>query len=191
MQIRLQNISRHKGLTIIETLVAVTILMIAIAGPLVVASKGLFSATISKNQLIASYLGSESMEAVKNIRDNNMDVDGETNWLNGSFGDLTACRNSQPCDVSILDGSGGIPSIIPCASGSPKVCSLYYDGNRYSHVASASFSPFARRFYIHDPTNNGDCINDEECAVTVDVYWYESSTLYSIRLTSEITSNIR
>ena len=53
-RITIHTASSQKGFTIIETLIAITVLMIAVAGPLSVASKGLLSAQISKDQMIAS-----------------------------------------------------------------------------------------------------------------------------------------
>ena len=46
--------ARSSGFTLIETLVAIAILMIAIAGPLTVAEKGLTATYYSRNQLIGS-----------------------------------------------------------------------------------------------------------------------------------------
>ncbi|MCX6715954.1 MAG: prepilin-type N-terminal cleavage/methylation domain-containing protein, partial [Candidatus Taylorbacteria bacterium] len=110
--------AEKRGFTIVETLVAITILMIAIAGPLVVASKSLFSSNLSKNQMVASYLAQESMEVVKNIRDNNLYL-GQ-NWLQNGAGSLSSCTKSNPCDASAIDGSGQggqYSSIVTCAGG--------------------------------------------------------------------------
>jgi len=58
------------GFTLIETLVAIAILMIAIAGPLTVANQALTSALGSRNAMIATYLAQDGMESLKNIKDN-------------------------------------------------------------------------------------------------------------------------
>ena len=60
------NHSKKAGFTIIETLVAIAILMIAISGPLVVATKSLTAATRAKNQSVASFLAQEGMELIRN-----------------------------------------------------------------------------------------------------------------------------
>ncbi len=168
-----------KGFTIVETLVAITVLMIAIAGPLVVASKGLFGASIAKNQMVASYLAQESMEVVKNTRDNNLYAG--SSWLTG----LSACTKSSPCDASAINS----PSIAGC-SGGP--CRIYAEANGYGHtVGSNQASPFTRNFYLHDPLNTNNCASSEECGVTVEVYWNEGGIPYSVIMTSELTSTLR
>ena len=68
--------TKNTGFTLVETLVAIAILMIAIAGPLTVAEKGLSAAIYARDKLIGSYLAQDGMEAIKNIVD--------TNELNGN-----------------------------------------------------------------------------------------------------------
>ncbi|MEK7184741.1 MAG: prepilin-type N-terminal cleavage/methylation domain-containing protein [Patescibacteria group bacterium] len=57
---------QNGGFTIIETLVAITILMISIAGPLTIAQKGLTASIYARDQITASYLSQELMEKIKN-----------------------------------------------------------------------------------------------------------------------------
>jgi len=59
-----------KGFTLIETLVAVSILSIAIAGSLFAANSTLVAASIARDKMIASYLAQESIERVRWVRDN-------------------------------------------------------------------------------------------------------------------------
>jgi prepilin-type N-terminal cleavage/methylation domain-containing protein len=63
-------INKNQGFTIIETLVAVAILMISIAGPLTIAQKALSASLYAKDQVIASYLAQQEMEYIKNLKDN-------------------------------------------------------------------------------------------------------------------------
>lgn len=178
------NRTNETGFTIIETLVAVTVLMIAVAGPLVVAGKGLIGAEIGKNQLIASYLAQESMEVLKNIRDNN--VDDEIDWLT----DLTTCNYTAKCDASSI-GFGLGPSVkTDCGAG---YCRLYLDSSvGYINTnTGAPASKFQRAFYLHDAGTTNQCSSVSECTVTVIVQWDESSTSYSVDLTSIITASLR
>src|ERR1035437_7381734 len=78
------GLSNSSGFTLVETLVAIAILMIAIAGPLTVAEKGLSASIYARDQLMASYLAQDAMESIKNIVDSN-ELDkangGTTDWL--------------------------------------------------------------------------------------------------------------
>lgn len=64
------NYNKNRAFTLIETLVAITILMIAIAGPLTVASKGFTSALDAKNQSVAINLAQEGLEYISFVKDN-------------------------------------------------------------------------------------------------------------------------
>lgn len=83
-----KKVSRKKsGFTLIEALIAISILMIALASPLTLAQKGIAAAELSKDQMTASFLAQDGIEAVKNIRDQtavSAPSDGSvTNWLSG------------------------------------------------------------------------------------------------------------
>ena len=73
----------NNGFTIIETLVAIAILMIAITGPLVVSNKSLTAALYAKDQTTATYIGQKSIEWIRNKKDNNIALLGSENWFNG------------------------------------------------------------------------------------------------------------
>src|ERR1035437_8020416 len=91
------------GFTLVETLVAIAILMIAIAGPLTVAEKGLSAAIYARDKLIGSYLAQDGMEAIKNIVDTNQIYIGRTansdvsdQWITGNIGDLFTYCSYNP-----------------------------------------------------------------------------------------------
>ncbi|MFA5987508.1 MAG: hypothetical protein WC797_02560 [Candidatus Paceibacterota bacterium] len=91
------NGKRNRGLTLIETLTALTLLMMSIAGPLVLAARSLTFATFAKNEIAAFYLAQEGVEMVRNVRDKNL-KNGEP-W-NSYFG---GCKDSdnKRCVVDI------------------------------------------------------------------------------------------
>lgn len=60
-----------KGFTLIEALVAVTILTIAVVGPLYTASRAIVAAQSARDQLTASYLAQEGIEYARAVRDDN------------------------------------------------------------------------------------------------------------------------
>ena len=60
-----------KAFTLVETLVAISIIMIAIAGPFQVIEHALASAQISRDELIGNSLAQEGVEYVRSVRDGN------------------------------------------------------------------------------------------------------------------------
>lgn len=64
------NFKNNKGFTIIETLVAVTILMISIVGPLTIAQKSLMASIYARDQVTASFLAQDIIEKIKNDKSN-------------------------------------------------------------------------------------------------------------------------
>ena len=64
--------SRGRGFTLIETLVAITILLVAIVGPMSAIGTSLSQMSISRDQIIAINLAQEGIEAIRQERDSKM-----------------------------------------------------------------------------------------------------------------------
>jgi prepilin-type N-terminal cleavage/methylation domain-containing protein len=75
------------GFTLIESLVAITILVTAILGPMTIAATGISSAIYARDQETAFFLAQEGLEYVRNVRDSN--VHAGTDWLSG----LSTCAS--------------------------------------------------------------------------------------------------
>ncbi len=98
-----------KGFTLIETFVAVTILLIAILGPMSLFSKAIRDGIYARNQVTAFYLAQEGLELAINVV--------KTNKLSGTYWlqDLeTSCNNTCTIDIdedgiiSISSGGGDL-----------------------------------------------------------------------------------
>jgi Tfp pilus assembly protein PilV len=199
----------NKGFTIVETLVAVAILMISIAGPLVVANQSLKAAQYSKNQSIATFLAQETIEYIKNIKNNNhANGVGLTNWLltpsnvkndSGIQLDLsTACKTSSMvagtnnlCDLDSKEALTGSlhNNCQNSATNPPKQgCIIYKDSNNnYSSNSSSGTATNFRRFFTVDAQANGT-----EARIKVTVSWVENGSVYnSVILPVTIVQNTR
>ena len=172
------NRPTKKGFTLIETLVAIAVLVIAIAGPLTIANKALTSALYSRDQSIASNLAQESMEIIKNTRDNNI---AEGNYF---LAGLTACLTSGRCDAGTnRDGSDPETSCSDSANGCPIYIS---DVDGYNHDKNGTPTVFSRHFVL---TQVGADVDDYQVTVVVD--WKEGTTPNEISLHSELTNATR
>lgn len=61
-----------RGFTLVETLVAVTLLTVAIVAPMSLTTKSLAAAYYARDQITAFHLGQEAIEAVRHVRDHNI-----------------------------------------------------------------------------------------------------------------------
>lgn len=98
----------NKGFTIVETLVAIGVLMLAIVGPLTVANKGYIAALDAKYESVAINYSQEALEYMSYIKDNHLwgnwypDTDYES-FVDSSFRN---CTVQDPCDFSDISISG-------------------------------------------------------------------------------------
>ena len=92
----------NKGFTLIEALIAISILMIAIASPMVISQKGLTDAVLSRDEATASFLAQDGIEAVKNIRDTTAlaaKTSNITDWISGLNTGLNNCESPSYCNI--------------------------------------------------------------------------------------------
>ena len=128
-----------RGFTLIETFVAITILVTAIAGPLTLAQKGLQSAVLARDQLIASFLSQEGIEFVREHRDNNaLSSPRPVDWLQG----LAACIDPNTCTVDPF-----ADSVVAC-NGACQPLNLDQSLGFYNYNQSNPVSPFTRTVRI-------------------------------------------
>ncbi len=62
--------AKNKGFTLLETLVAISILIVAITAPLAIIAQALRSSYYARDQVTAYYLAQEAVEFLRNKRDN-------------------------------------------------------------------------------------------------------------------------
>ncbi|MBM3271809.1 prepilin-type N-terminal cleavage/methylation domain-containing protein [Candidatus Kaiserbacteria bacterium] len=82
----MQQRSSRSGFTLIETMVAITILMIAVIAPMTLTVRALQSAFYARDQIVASNLAQEAIESIRSVRDGNVLINafgGSVNLLEG------------------------------------------------------------------------------------------------------------
>lgn len=126
------RIKNNKGISIIESLVAISIIAVGIIGVVSLVLQAIQVQYINKNALIASQLAQEGMEIVRNIRDEN--------WLiaNQNYYEYIAQPGvTMNYAVDIFDVDGSTPSLqnvtgINDANTNLKKCEDYfYHENSY------------------------------------------------------------
>lgn len=121
-----------KGITLIETVVAVTVLTFALGGPFLLAAKSLRSAAYAREEIAAARLGEEALEIIHNMRDNNS-ARG-LSWINNIASTCTAIgcavdfslHTATPADGTATIWQPG--SVFGCASISACPVYQYTDG---------------------------------------------------------------
>ena len=109
---------QKRGFTLIETMVAIAILTLSIAGPLYTANRAIVAAETASSQLTATYLAQEGIEYVRMMRDNeyllayhagtNISSIAWTNFLNNPISDLSAITQCIAPNKCILDPVQGV-----------------------------------------------------------------------------------
>ncbi len=148
------------GFTLVETLVAISILMLAVTGPLYYASEALRAATYAKDQITAFYLAQDAFEQIRKIRDEN--IYSSNNWNNGLIG----------CQSECLVNASGFCKIDQVQNEDSKF--LYINENGvYTHSTSRTTKTIFKRTVTIIPTDgvDGTWDNATEMKVTVKMEW--------------------
>lgn len=164
------------GFTLVETLVAIAILLIAVVEPLSIVAGSIATANLAKDQVTAYYLAQEGVELVKNKRDSNV-LGGGPNWLSG----LAECNNS--CTIEAADLS------VRACPGIDENCALLYKNDGANNTktfdyagAPENLTTFRRVISITE-TNLGPTAG-REAEITVEVKW-KTGSLYGTGSTNK------
>ena len=110
------------GFTLIETVVALALLVGALAGPVTLATRSIFHTRFSKNKLIATHLAAESIEIVRQKRDSNI-IAGQ-NWRTNGCPSGSNCLVQGMYHGDVFSPAGLVPCTTSCWSD---VNNLVYD----------------------------------------------------------------
>jgi len=97
------------GFTLLETVVSLGVITSAVVGPVYLITRGIYSASFSKNRLVATNLAQEGIEAVRTVRENNIlcnFLNSGTpvwSWITSSQGSGTMLGTQLTSDTSQTD----------------------------------------------------------------------------------------
>lgn len=181
----MQNKTPQSGFSLVETLVAITILLIVIVGPLAIVSSAARSTMFASDQVTAFLLAQEGAELAQKARD-----DLVIAWFNNSsapdpwttFTDISnsgtfrscfpdASGSAPGCGLEIDTDAAGSIIVQACDNSNPTVCQLHFDSDsaeraRFTYTSSGNvFSGFTRVVKFQS-------ISANEVRVVSEVTWF-------------------
>jgi len=159
------------GFTLLEALMAVSILMVAVVAPITVSQKGLSSAVYAKSQMIASYLAQDAIEYIKNKRDG---VSIRNDFVRDNFlTSFSLCLDGKSCQIDTIKNSLNISEDIseysdskPLKLGSPS--GVHPGFYQYMDGEPTSFTRKIQITLSDELDSNG---KEYKALVTVTVGW--------------------
>jgi len=158
-----------KGFTLLEVILAITILTLAAGGSFVLIQQTVGSVSQVQSRLIASYLLQEGIEIIKNIRDGN--------WLKGN--DFEAGLDAGDWEIDYNDiALTSCP--FPCDYNN-NLRFLKIDGQFYNYSEGAD-TRFKRKITISDRADLDDPPDGkiDKFKVVVEVLWKERVKIHSV-----------
>ncbi len=164
---RTPNVKAVPAFTLIETFVAITVLLMALVGPMSIAAQSLRIAYYARDQVTAFYLAQEGVEYVRAMRDQNYLAN--TPWLTG----IADCENAS----CVIDFPNFTHAVCPVGTTCPPVY-VSSDTTLYNeNAASGPASPFTRVLTITPISGTND-----EVELTVTVSWASAGISRQFRI---------
>lgn len=170
-----------RGFTLVETLVAITVVVTAMVGPLYAVQQALNASRSARDQLVASSLAQEAVEHVRGIRDSNYlyllaNTGSSRSWLYGvdGTGGSVNCI-SGPCVVD--------PTLDPTQStASRTITPLYLSStNLYNQASSGTPTKYTRTVQLTPVSGSVS-----EMTVTVIVTWTTKNQSRNVTITERL-----
>lgn len=169
--------TKHNGFTLVETLVAISVLLLVIIGPMTIAQKGIQNAYFANEQIVAVFLAQEAIEGVRELRDKN-GLEANDNFETGqppgysTWADWMSslptgnCASGDECGFDRSESINAGNPIFRCSDNGSVGCSIRKNlgSNLYTHDAGDATTIFTREIILGPDL--GDMLS-----VTVEVTW--------------------
>jgi len=154
----------QSGFSLVETLVAITILLVIIVGPLTLVSTSARSTSFASEQVVAFFLAQEGAELAQKARDDlvlerflpgfdeDTDVDPWEDFVNtANNGAFRHCFNASGCGLGVASGDTGLVTVSNNACPASGCVLHLYASTNPDEGGTASSQVRAR--YTHTPTS--------------------------------------
>lgn len=163
--------SIKKGFTLLEVIIAISVLTVGIGGTFILINQTLKAASLANSKLVATYLAQEGAEMVINFRDNNwlkQRADGGLSWKDGlEEGEYEA--DYTDASLSFFSGEGRY---------------LYINSlNGFYGYSGDKQTKFKRKIII---ANGAEDEEEIKLIVTVKVFWQEWGKEHKIEVVKNL-----
>jgi Tfp pilus assembly protein PilV len=190
-----------RGMTLVETITAISILLMAILGPISLSIRSIHAASDAKSEMTALYFASEGIEILHNYRDNNSGNDytaDRSRWLTNIAG---RCNTANGCIIDPSNRTGvtadthspwGTDTFVACAnSGCAGEDFLYFNPTTkfYRQSLAHPGSPWIKTGYRRRAQlipSDLNLITNTHATIVVEVDYPVTRGVRTVRLTDEL-----
>lgn len=178
----------QKGFTLVETLVAIFILVLATGALLTLAAGGFYSVRYSRNQIVANALMQESLEYIRNSRDSAM-LAGTTWDTWRTTMSSAGCFSPSACYADPYT-TGTKVAVCPSANNCPAIT---YFPDKYFYGYEANSYPFAtpaQRYqtsFVRSVSMANGTTGSDQVVVTVTVRWINGTNTKTVSQSTLLT----
>lgn len=181
-------INKKNAFTLVETMVAISVLMLAILGPLSIASSGIRNSAFAKDQVTAYYLAQEGIEIIRLERDSyslsGKDISGDK-WI------FENPKTTKECRVTDMTSDYGcIVDIFAVLDGAT---SNAFDRCVKSDCSQATRSKSSRLYltpngnYTHDDSNGNTPSKFKRVLKITPYQFNDPNMLKEVKVSSTVT----
>jgi prepilin-type N-terminal cleavage/methylation domain-containing protein len=160
--------NKQSGFSLVETLVAISILLIVIVGPMSISMRSAKSSSFASEQIQAFFLAQEGLELAQKVRDDillnyiNFGGTNATPWaqFSNTLGTYADCFNSNGCGLQWHTSTAGALAVpVSCATVSNCLLHRSTAGRAwFTHTSGGAnvATPFTRRIYFTTGTTGDE-----------------------------------
>ena len=173
----------QSGFSLVETLVAISLLLIIIVGPMTISSSATQSTSFATEQVVAFFLAQEGAEIAQRARDDlileNLENASNGGWdeFTDEFGTFEGCFESDGCALELnTNATGSLRPVLECEDesigGTEVNCRLNFDSSnnraQYNYQDLGDETPYTRIIRFEN-------ITADEVRVQSEVFWRTGS----------------